>query len=338
MAHPAGGQIELVTPTAYTMHLRYSTLRRLTLANRALVAPCALLIAVVTSLPVYAQDSVRMPRSTIRGRVTVDSGKPVVGADVIVVMAPDRSFQRTTTDSGGSYEIVFEHGTGDYLIHAAAPGMETFRKRVTGPPTDSVLLVNISLTHAGAQQLSAVSISARRWRPRRGGDFGVGAGPGAAEQVAGGVTGAVPPDLVGDLATIAATVPGIALTPQGVSVAGLSPGQNSATLDGMAFSGADVPRDALTTVRVTTSTYDPARGWFGGLQEDVELTSGVVASLRHVHFNMDAASGSQASRPASADRIACTSISSTITTVPRSDDGLLMLRHSERHPTTFSHV
>jgi hypothetical protein len=246
------------------------------------------LLVVAASTAVRAQDSVHTWQTAIRGRVTVDSGRPVVGAQVTITMAPDRSFKQVKTDSTGSYEIIFEHGTGDYLVHVAAPGVETFRKRVMVPRGATVSRVEINVSRTNAQQLTAVVVSARRPKPRRGGDFGNGPGPGAAERIPDALTGAVSPDLLGNLGAIAATVPGVVVTGQGNSVGGLSPGQNSSTLNGMSFSGTDVPRDAMTTVRVSTSTYDPSRGWFGGLQENVDLASGVVGSLHHVHFNMNA--------------------------------------------------
>lgn len=247
-----------------------------------------LTLLALSSECLHAQDTLHTSPNVIQGTVTSDSSRAVSGAEVIVTMAPDRRFKRTLTDSLGRYRIAFEHGTGDYLVHAAAKGMNSFRKRVTGPPADSVFVVNIALTRVAARQLAAVTIVARRPKPRRGGDKGTLPGPGADERVAGGLHGILEPDLAGNLAAIAGTVPGIAVTPQGVSVAGLNPDQNSTTLEGLAFPGAVIPRDALTSVRVSTSTYDPSRGWFGGVQENLDLESGVVASLKHVHLTLDA--------------------------------------------------
>lgn len=246
-------------------------------------------VALFTSLGVAgAQEPAPTHHDVIRGTVIDSAGAPMAGADVIVTMAPDRSFQRAQTDAAGAYAITFEQGTGDYLVHAAAAGMQTFRKRITRSGNDSVFVVDVKLASITAQQLAAVTVQGRVPRPRRGPETGSDAGVGADEHVADGVIGAVPPELAGDFAAIAATVPGVTVTPKGLSVAGLGPEQNSTTLNGMAFSGTDLPRDALTTVRVSKSTYDPARGWFGGVQQEVELASGVVASMRHAHFTVDA--------------------------------------------------
>ena len=45
-------------------------------------------------------------------------------------------------------------------------------------------------------------------------------------------------------------------------------------MGGLAFAGADIPRDAVTRVRVQTSTYDPSNGWFSGAQTAVDLNVG----------------------------------------------------------------
>jgi hypothetical protein len=226
-------------------------------------------------------------RDTIRGTVTTDSGRVMPDADIIVTMAPARESRATKTDSSGRYSMAFEQGTGDYLVHISALGYETFRKRVTRTGVDSTFTVDAKLARTNAQKLSAVSVTAEKPKPDRDADrFGTGVG--AAEVLAGGVNGAVGADQAGDLAAIGATVPGVASTPGGLSVGGLDAGQNSTTLNGMAFAGADIPRDARTDVRVSSSTYDPARGWFGGLNENVELSRGNLFSQRRTHLTIDA--------------------------------------------------
>ena len=57
-------------------------------------------------------------------------------------------------------------------------------------------------------------------------------------------------DVLGDLSAMAATLPGITLIPgadgaaSGISVLGLGADQNNITLNGLNFSGTDLPRDA----------------------------------------------------------------------------------------------
>jgi hypothetical protein len=66
----------------------------------------------------------------VRGRVTDDSARAVVGATVMITRGPDRLTQRTTTDSSGAFSSRFEQGTGDYLVYVSATGFKTERRRV----------------------------------------------------------------------------------------------------------------------------------------------------------------------------------------------------------------
>jgi hypothetical protein len=237
--------------------------------------------------PAGAQAPVH--RDVVQGRATTDSGAPVAGADVIVTMAPDRISEATKTDAAGRYALVFEHGTGDYLVHVSAVGYAPVRKRVTRTGAESVLTVDARLTRGGdVQRLAAVEVEAAPTKPERRGVGVPEDGVGAAERESQGVNGAVAPDQAGDLNAAAALVPGVAVTASGFSIGGLDPAQNSTTLNGMSFGGAAVPRDARTTVRVAASTYDPSRGWFSGANEDVTLAPGGLISTRRMHLTMDA--------------------------------------------------
>lgn len=252
--------------------------------GRLLLAFAALIVSGLGSR-VSAQAPIH--RDVIQGTVTSDSGA-VAGADVIVTMAPDRLSEAAKTDVAGHYAIVFERGTGDYLVHVSATGFETFRKRVTRTGADSVLTVDVKLARGGVQQLAKVQVKATVEKPQRSdGYFGENE-VGASEQSAEGVNGAVPADQAGDLSATAALVPGVAMTPGGFSVGGLSASQNSTTLNGMAFGGSDVPRDARTSVRIASSTYDPSRGWFSGGNEDVTLAPGQIFSTRRAHVTLNA--------------------------------------------------
>jgi hypothetical protein len=236
-----------------------------------------------TPAPAY-----QIHRDVVRGRATTDSGRVVDGADVAVTMAPDRVTQFAKTDSAGRYELVFERGTGDYLVHVAAVGRQAFRKRVTRVGSDSVFIVDAVLKSA-VQQLAPVQVQARRQRPARDGGNSRAPGIGAAEQLPGGVNGAVPPDQAGNLDAIAATLPGVNTVPGGgVSVLGLPPSQNSTTLNGLAFGGGGIPRGANTLTRVSTSTYDPARGGFSGAQTQVTLAPGNITTSRRGFVTLDA--------------------------------------------------
>ncbi|HEY4306333.1 MAG TPA: carboxypeptidase-like regulatory domain-containing protein [Gemmatimonadaceae bacterium] len=222
----------------------------------------------------------------IRGVVTT-GGRALDGVDVIATRAPDRAFKSAKTDASGHYLIDWPDGTGDYLVHVASVGYETMRRRVTRTGADSILVVDVALQPSvQAQQLGPVVTTARKPKPDRNPDFG--AGVGASEQLSGGLNGKLAPDQAGDLSALAATLPGVSQVPGGISVLGLPPDQNSTTLNGMAFAGADVPRDANTRLRVSSSAYDPSRGWFSGANSNVELAPGNLFGGRRSHITLDA--------------------------------------------------
>lgn len=220
---------------------------------------------------------------TIRGRVTSDSGTGIAGATVSATRAPDRMFLQATTDSAGRFSIHFDEGTGDYLIHVSAVGYKTFRQRLTRAPADTSLTIDVKLAPA-VTQLAAVKVQATKPRPSRGGSDNTG----AAEQQQEGVFAALAPGDEGNLAAIANAIPGASTRDGGLSVLGLSGSQSNTTLNGMAFDGASLPRDARMDVSVTTSTYDPSRGGFSGGQTAVSLGSGSPYLSRRSHLTLDA--------------------------------------------------
>ncbi len=229
----------------------------------------------------------------VRGTVTDSTGKAIAGADVIATRAPDRAYKATRTDATGHYLIDWPDGTGDYLVHIAAIGFDSFRKRITATSVstgvasnDTILTVDAQLKATGPQTLAPVVSTAARAKPTR--DPPPMGDPGSNDQTTSGINGVVPPGQAGDLGAIAGTIPGVLTTADGPSVLGLGASQNSTTLNGMAFPGADIPRDASTRVRISTSMYDPARGWFSGANTNVELGPGNIFSTRRSHITLDA--------------------------------------------------
>jgi hypothetical protein len=224
---------------------------------------------------------------TIRGKITTDSAAPIAGAQVIVTRAPDRAYLSTLTNQAGEYQIVFDSGTGDYLVHVAVANYVTARRRVTRAANERVLIADFKMK-SSVQTLETVSVTASRQKPSRGTESATGTEIGESAHISGGVAGRLSPDQEGDLTAINQALPGVATTPAGASVLGVGPGQNSTTLGGMAFAGSDVPRDARVIVKSSTSTYDPSRGWFSGLQTNVDLGIGGPFAARPSHLTLDA--------------------------------------------------
>jgi len=198
--------------------------------------------------------------------------KPLAAVDVIVTRGPDRAFKSAKTDASGAYSIDWPDGTGDYLVHVAAPGYDTFRKRVTRVGDDTVFVVDAVLKPTAAQQLGPVVTTARRPTPDRNPAFG--ADVGASEQLSGGLVGKLPPDVAGDLSAIAGTMPGVSQTNGGISVLGLGADQNSTTLNGANFGSSTLPRDAQVATSLVTAPYDVSRGGFSGAQFSLRSTGG----------------------------------------------------------------
>lgn len=233
---------------------------------------------------VAASLAAQTPTQRLRGTVHGESGFPVRGATVVITRAPDRLTLAGVTDSAGVFAISFDSGTGDYLVHVTAGGWKPHRERVTAAPGDSVISVRVVL-RSDAVAVAGLSVRAGDFRPQRGPPPGTE--PAAAEKFVDGVAATLPPDLVGDLTAMAATIPGVTVASDNPSAFGLV-GQANTTLNGVSFPGSSIPRDARVRTRVSTSTYDPSRGGFSSLQTAVELAPGGEYSSVRAHGWADA--------------------------------------------------
>jgi hypothetical protein len=167
----------------------------------------------------------------------------------------------------------------------SALGRTTVRVRVKRTGNETLLTQDFQLK-SSIQQLETVTVSATKEKPVRVSNPTLE--PGESGKQSDGVYGAVPPDAKGNLEAIASTAPGVSLTANGISVLGLDPSQNRTTLNGMAFAGADVPRAARISTRVSSSSYDPARGWFGGAEIKTDLSPGFLFTETNLAFVVDA--------------------------------------------------
>lgn len=264
-------------------------------ANRWLRSSAKWLLVLISVVGVRltAQDTgvVRAPERAdlVRGTVRHDSGQAIAGADVAITRGPDRFSIRVTTAADGSYAARFRPGTGDYLVHVAAVGYRTSRRRVTS--VDSVVTADFALTRV-VVALAAVRIVEAAPRPERGPEFGSLAQPGGGEHLVDGVAGALAPDAMSDLTLRSALTAGVTAMPSGAAAFGLPGAQSSITLNGMSFPGTTMPRDAHVRVRVSGSAFDPSRGGFSAVQTEIELAPGDVPSRREGHLAFEtAASG-----------------------------------------------
>jgi hypothetical protein len=176
------------------------------------------------------------------------------------------------------------------MMAYTAIGFQPTRFEVKREVDEDILVADATLGKT-AVTLDAVRITAGREKPDRNGNA---LDAGSREQTIN--TNNLPLDVLGDLAAMAATLPGITLIPgadggaSGISVLGLSADQNNITLNGLNFGGTDLPRDATTQTRVTTSSFDPSRGGFSGAQIALRTNSGTNYTTRSLHQTVDAPS------------------------------------------------
>src|SRR5205823_4853433 len=136
----------------------------------------------------HAQQSAA---DVIRGHVSNDSGR-AVAATINITRGPDRLTQQTTTDSAGNYQLRFDPGTGDYLVHVASAGLKAARRRVQRAGAEHELVANFVLA-VDIELLAATRVTADR--PVRATNP-VGPTipePGSSERWSDGVNGQLPP-------------------------------------------------------------------------------------------------------------------------------------------------
>lgn len=250
---------------------------------RRLLCFLAAFVTIAFALPLAAQQV-----DVIRGRVTGQDNAPLENVTVTVTSISGNVNRTARTDKNGRFTVTFPGGDGDYFVSFLAFGYSPKRFEVKRVADEEILVADTKLTPA-AVQLDAVQVNARRDKVSR-------------NDVTPDVSGtertinnaALPPDQMGDLAAMAASLPGVQLVPgadgdpSGFSVLGLTPDQNSTTLNGMNFGGANLPRDAAVTSSLVTAPYDVSRGGFSGAQFSLRTRPGSNYINRGLSFYLDA--------------------------------------------------
>ena len=177
----------------------------------------------------------------IRGRVTGPDSAAVEGVTVTVTSISGNVSRTAKTDRNGRFTVTFPGGDGDYMVSFASMGYAAKRFEVKRAADEEILVADARLTKVGAI-LDAVEVRAERQRVNRNEP--------ARPDISGTETpltnSAVPANLMGDLAAMAASLPGVQSVPgadgnaDGYSVLGLGADQNNATLNGMQFGGSPI--------------------------------------------------------------------------------------------------
>lgn len=247
----------------------------------------AALVAAVVALAFLPVASLGAQQSdVIRGRVTGPDSLPLEHVVVTATSISGNVNRTARTDKNGRFTITFPGGDGDYMVSFAAIGFAARRFEVKRIADEDILVADARLQRVNAV-LDAVEVRGQRERPRRN---DVAPDPSGTEKTV--ATAEVPANLLGDLAAMAATLPGVQSATNedgssGYSVLGLGADQNTTTLNGMMFGGANLPRDAAVSTSLVTSPYDVSRGGFSGAQLSIRTRPGSNFITRTNSLNFD---------------------------------------------------
>jgi hypothetical protein len=234
----------------------------------------------------FAPDAMAQQSDVIRGRITGPDSLPLQNVVVTATSISGNVNRTARTDKNGRYTITFPGGDGDYMVTIAALGYAVKRFEVKRVADEDILVADARLQRVNTV-LDAVEVKGQRERPRRN-DVAPDIS-GTEKTIA---TSEVPANLLGDLAAMAATLPGVQQATNedgsnGFSVLGLGADQNNTTLNGMAFGGANLPRDAAVSSSLVTSPYDVSRGGFSGAQFSLRTRAGSNFITRTNSVNFD---------------------------------------------------
>jgi hypothetical protein len=223
---------------------------------------------------------------SVRGRVTTDSGAAIYGATIAITMAPSAENFTTSSDTAGRFALAIPNGSGEYILYIGALGRRPLRQRLTRTGGDTAFVVNARLAPTVAA-LAPVQVQAARPRPSRALASNPMGGGDATDKIVDGITGALPPELQGNLDAMAALIPGLTLGPGGPSAFGLSADNNASTINGLGFSGASLPRDMRTSTRFITSPWDVTKGGFSGVFISTNINQGTNISQQRARVALD---------------------------------------------------
>lgn len=218
-------------------------------------------------------NTVTAQTDVIRGKVTNADGRVLGNVRVTATSIPGNVTREARTDPKGSFQIAFPGASGDYMMGYSLVGY-TFRQFEIKRTADQDVLV--ADARMGAVQIDTVTVIAPvQQRVSRGSttqDIS-----GTEKYVS---SASLPPEVQGNLAAMAASLPGVLLIPgidggpDGFSVLGLGADANSVTLNGMTLGANGLPRDAQVSSSLTTSPYDGSRGGFSGAQLNIRSGGG----------------------------------------------------------------
>ena len=200
----------------------------------------AALIATLFGLGAGPSTASAQQADVIRGRITGPDSLPIQGATITAISISGNVTRNARTDRNGRFTITFPGGDGDYMVTVTLLGYAPKRFEVKRVADEEILLADARLTTMGAL-LEDVNVTAQRARVPRTGNAPPPDVSGTEQAIS---NAAVPADLLGDLAAMAATLPGVQAATgadgqDGYSVLGLGADQNNSVLNGMSFGGSN---------------------------------------------------------------------------------------------------
>jgi len=247
-----------------------------------------LLAAVFITAAFASPSSLFAQTDVIRGRVTGPDSLPVERARITVTSLSGNVSRTAQTDKNGRFTVAFPGDEGDYFVNVAALGFASKRFEVKRTGDQEILVADARLQRV-ATQLDAVKVQADRQKAARNDNM-----PDVSGSERGINQNAVSASQMGDLAALAASLPGVQLIPSadgssnGFSVLGLDAAQNATTLNGMSFGGSNLPRDANVSTSLVTTPYDVSRGNFSGGLLNVRTGRASNFIIRSSSLNFDA--------------------------------------------------
>ena len=165
--------------------------------RRVLFIVAAALVPIVSPHSAKAQQA-----DVIRGRVTGPDSAAIEGVTVTVTSISGNVSRTARTDRSGRYTVTFPGGDGDYMVAFASLGFAAKRFEVKRNADEEILVADARLTRVGAI-LDPVKVTAERAKVSR------------TEAPQPDISGserplsntAVPANLMGDLAAMAASLP-----------------------------------------------------------------------------------------------------------------------------------
>jgi hypothetical protein len=252
---------------------------------RRIICAAAVILAAIHLTP-YAASAQGV--DVIRGQVIGPDNGPMPGVKVTATSVNGGVNRTARTDDEGRFTITFPGGEGDYFMSYVAIGFAPRQFELKRLADEDILLADATMARTIAT-LDTLRISERDRVA-----IGVNKEPDISGTEQAADAAAVSADQQGDINAIAASIPGITQVlgadgdPTGFSVLGLSADQNSITLNGSAFGGSNLPRDADVSVSVVTAPFDVSRGGFSGGQLNIRSGSGSNFIRRSMSLNLDA--------------------------------------------------